>query len=247
MACSCNKIDHRSRPAPVVLTWKGARRSFLPIPPMPPGRAHGSKHFALYKWPRQHVPSAQLESLRPQPIVRQRGSQEDGRGIGSARDLVQQIPPYVRQQVGFAKHHGDRLRSYDRQRGGQAMGLVQLPFRVVEDLLQREVNLFGGADGENRRRRVSHDSASPFRLVNECSCSKRMAAGGVPEPHREVAITPRAGMGEGPRGYPLAPTVAHALVRNAAGSFPELRIPPELWGRIPSCPTIHALWHCATR
>ena len=63
------------------------------IPPMPPSRAHGMKDLTRDKWPCQHVPSAQVESLRPQPIVCQPGAHDDGRGIGSVGDFLQQFSP----------------------------------------------------------------------------------------------------------------------------------------------------------
>src|ERR1035441_8920973 len=78
------------------------------------------------------------------------------------------------------------------------MGLGQLPFGVVEDVLQREVNLFRRADGEHAYNscstgfdcgRFSHVSAAPFRLVNGSSCSKRMAAGVIQQHHQKVSAT----------------------------------------------------------
>src|ERR1035438_1250668 len=83
------------------------------------------------------------------------------------------------------------------------MSPAQLPFRVVEDVLQRKVNLFRRADGENGYDFscsgfdygwLSHHSASPFPipsdwfdLVNRSSSCKPMAADGIRQHHQPVA------------------------------------------------------------
>jgi hypothetical protein len=76
---------------------------------MEPSRSNRPNHFALVKRLREDIEGAQIESFRPQALIRQPRSHDEKRRSGQTSYLLQHFSPRTGLQIALTNDDGNLL------------------------------------------------------------------------------------------------------------------------------------------